>query len=121
MVSEIYTAIEVSDNRYVYSTDSFMDVEGKCYSLRRKSIYDKKGELIKIVLYKPEGKLEYPRKDLDKDMNLVEYTEAPLNQRWIFEGGHLIKENQVINIIRVNKYLVKTELEGKTTFYKLRK
>lgn len=120
-VSEIHTAIRIDNKGYVFSEESFIEINGSYYSLRQKAIYDDEGDLQTIILYKPEGKIEYQKDDLKKDKAIIKNTEMPLNQQWIFRNGKLKTESQAIGVQKVNDSLVMTNIGIETIFYELKK
>ncbi|MBW2963120.1 hypothetical protein [Mesonia aestuariivivens] len=118
-IVEISSGVLVSGENYMYDNNSLFYLGGNKYSLRHKALYDINGALIKLLLYKSEGEIEYNRKEILEDEKLIEYTGFPLKQNWVYKKNKLVDENGKIKIDKeIDNFLI-VDKDRITTFYKV--
>ena len=118
-ICEIFVAIEVSEN-YVYSGESHFILGEKHYSMRKKAIYNEKGDLKKFILYKPEGILEHTKDEIESDMAIINNSYIPFKQNWVFDGEVIDKGNEKISVVKEGERILKTTVGRRVIFYKVR-
>jgi len=118
-VNSISMGIEVQTG-YVFSPEAEIKLNNKIYSLRHKAEYDYKGNIVKLTIYKPEGKLEYDKHDLLKDSGLLQYINLPISQHLRYSSLQgLFDENKMVPARVINdSVLISTEGTSKM-FYSL--
>jgi len=121
-IVEIFTAVEMVDKNYNYSDESVFKLDNIEYSLRSKAIYDASGDIQQLIIYKPEGTLEYNKLQLLEDKNLMVYYDIPLHQSFTYAGGTILKsEDGEIDVIKITEdYLINKTGGDKIRFYKLK-
>lgn len=92
-VREISIAIEIFGSDYVFSDESIVNLGGITYSFRQKAIYGKNGVVQKLLIYKPEGALEYNEKEILNDTKLMINSWLPVSQNWRLMHNVLTDEN----------------------------
>lgn len=121
-IVEIFTGIEIVDKNYVYSDESVFNLNNVQYSLRSKAIYDLNGEIEQLIIFKPEGALEYTKSQVLEDTNLMDYYGFPTYQNFIYSGGFIIKsENERIKVIKAGEDYLINNSSDKVQFYRLNK
>lgn len=55
-----------------FSEDVEIQIKNEKYSLRSKADYDETGTISKLIVYLPEGSLEYTKEDLVNDKNILD-------------------------------------------------
>lgn len=121
-IVEIYIGIEIVDKNYVYSEESVFNLNNVQYSLSSKAIYDLDGEIEQLIIFKPEGALEYTKSQLLEDKNLLDYYGFPTYQNFIYSGGFIIKsENERIKVVKAGEDYLISNSSDKVQFYRLNK
>lgn len=122
-IVEVFTGIEIVDKNYVYSDESVFNLNNIQYSLWSKAIYDLDGEIEQLIIFKPEGALEYTKSQLLEDKNLLDYCGFPIYQNFIYVDGYIIKsENEKIKVVKAGEnYLISKSSDRKVQIYKLNK
>ena len=121
-IVEVFDAVKITDGNHTFSEESIFKVNKTIYSLRTKAIYDKSGTIEKLILYKPEGILEYNKEHLLKDRKIMNYSGFPFSQKWSYVNGSLTDDsiNYISSVTKVSDYILKSEKNKKTIFYKLK-
>lgn len=121
-IVEIFYGVEVVDDGYIYSEGSNFKVdENNKYSLRHKAIYGEDGIIIKFIIYKPEGILNYTNDDLIKDKKILVNFGIPFSQKWTYMNNQLIDDNgkYITKAKKIDKLLLMVKKQG-VIFYKLK-
>ena len=118
-IVEMFKGVEIENLNYEHSNNSIFRLNNVTYSLRQKVIYNEKGEFERFILYKPEGMLEYDKKELLKDKNLIDYYDLSFKQNWFYKDGTLTIESNKIKVLKIEDTFLITEENGVTIFYKL--
>ncbi|MDR2651937.1 MAG: hypothetical protein LBC68_06435 [Prevotellaceae bacterium] len=84
---EHYSSYEYSDDFYIVNNDTI--------SLRSKIKYDKSGNLLNLILYKPEGALNYTNDNVLNDMSLLQFACGNYIQTW-----NIVNDTLLINDIK---------------------
>jgi len=120
-VQEIINGLQLEDgSSYIYSEESLIELGKEKYSLRKKAIYDLRGNLMKIEIYKPEGILSYTKEEILQDSILFELLGFPLKQSWYFQDNKLVKENnKTIKVFMLEENYLKTNENGSIILYRI--
>ncbi len=119
-VVEIFSGIKIENDLYTHSEESIFEIGEQKYSLRARAFYASDGSITKLFLYKSEGTLEYGKDKILKDKNVLDYTGFPFKQSWFYENNQLInKTGEIIEIQEADKKILKSEKDGRITFYKI--
>ena len=120
-IKEIFTAVKVTDSNYVYSDESVYKINKKTYSLREKAIYNKNGDIEKLIIYKSEGILEYNKEKILNDIKILKYSGFPLSQKWRFINNNITdsNNNKISKATILNKYILMSTKDKKVIFYKI--
>jgi len=122
-IVEMFTGIEIVDKNYVYSNESVFNLNNVQYSLRSKAIYNLNGEIEQLIIFKPEGALEYTKSQLLEDKSLMDDYGYPIYQNFIYSGGYIKKsKNERIKVTKAGEeYLISKSSDRKVKFYRLNK
>lgn len=119
-VISILSGIEVVNSDYVYSEESVFKLKDKAYSLRAKADYEN-GELIKIIVYKSEGIIEYNKDDILKDSAIASNYGFPTKQNWKFTNSKgLIKDYEVIKAKLSDDFIIEIKEGSSVIIYQLK-
>lgn len=119
-VISILSGIEVVSSEYVYSEESVFKINDKEYSLRAKADYEN-GELIKIIIYKSEGVIEYSKDDILKDSAIATNYGLPTRQNWKFtKSKGLLKDNEVIKVKLSDDFIIEAKEGNNVLIYQLK-
>lgn len=105
---------------FSYNKDALYQVNNERYIITAKATYDTKGEIEEIVVYKPEGLINYSKADILNDKKLVEYLGFSITQNLVVKSNVLFDgtSTQNVEILEENTMLLKKE-EGNLIFYLL--
>lgn len=81
-IREMVIAVEIFNSNYVFSDESMINVGEITYSVRQKAIYGISGAIQKLIVYKPEGRLEYNEEQILRDTQLIGNYGFPVKQNW---------------------------------------
>jgi hypothetical protein len=113
-ISEILIAIPVAKDFY-YSDESEYLVNGQIYSLRYRAKY-KKGQLIGLKRYLPDGIIEYTLEELKNDTAILTSIELPILQHWeICPDLNLKTETNSVKLTKLDDFHFK-ESNGRRIF-----
>jgi hypothetical protein len=120
-VREISVAIEIVDSDFVFSDKSTFKLGEATYSFRKKAIYGKNGVVQKLIIYKPEGALEYNEDNILDDPALMIDSGLPTRQNWGLVNSVLADENGnfISRMKWVSGSIYKVTNERYTIFYKI--
>lgn len=120
-VIEISTAVPVEDSGYVYSNESLLKVNNDVFSLRSKAYYGRDGELTKLIVYKPEGRIEYQPSELISDTNILTNVGLPRNQSLVYLHDSLKNaKGEIISFEKISDDLLKSSLGGIVMIYRIK-
>ena len=91
-VISISKGIETSDQNYNFSENADIEIENSYYSLRSKAEYSN-GKVVNLIIYHPEGELNYGVKELTDDPKLLPNYGYSFNCTVEREGDKLIDSN----------------------------
>ena len=92
-VREITIAIEIFGSDYVFSDAAIVNLGGLKYLFRQKAIYGKNGGVQKLLIYKPDGALEYNEYEILNDTKLMTDSGLPVFQDYRHIHNALTDEN----------------------------
>ncbi|CAM3972996.1 hypothetical protein FLCU109888_11785 [Flavobacterium cucumis] len=105
---EILTGVEVQNNIYDYSEESFFILNDIKYSLRSKAKYDINGDIQQLMVYKSDGILIYEKNQLLENKDLISYYNVPAHQNFSYlNEGLLISNNEKIKVVSIGDYIIK--------------
>ena len=117
-VVEISSAVLI-DEDYKYSTESIREINGNKVWLRYKACYGTNGNINKLIVYKPEGVLQYEYAEIMADTNIVLNFKLPLTQMWVYRNNKIDKHNdEEINVELVNDTLLMSKVNHDVIFYR---
>tara|TARA_R110002049_G_scaffold286226_1_gene467889 strand:+ start:3916 stop:4377 length:462 start_codon:yes stop_codon:yes gene_type:complete len=119
-VIEIFKGIEIGNDSYSFSEESVFELNGQKYSLRGRAFYTLDGNINNLIVYKPEGALEYDKDDILNDSDILGFYGFPINQNWTYKNNQLVnKKGEVIEVQKVNEKLLKLKETDRITFFKI--
>ena len=121
-VIEVFAAVKVESDGYIYSQESIFRVGEKKYSLRQKAVYGDDGIVQKLIVYRSEGVIEYGKDELGEDRKLLDYLGFPFYQNWVYVNKQLIdgRGEKVEDVKKLGEHLLKAEKNNKSVFYKIK-
>lgn len=120
-VIEIFYGIKV-ERGYIFSEESNFEVdENTKYSLRSKASYGEDGIVSNLVVYKPEGRLEYNREEIIADMGIINFWLLPYSQGLVFTDDKLMDRSgrEVDGVEYINATLLMKDEGNGVLFYRL--
>jgi hypothetical protein len=113
----IIDAIEVNKN-YVFSEEAKFSFMGKYYSARRRIEYNKSGELVKLIVYYPDGTMVYNKTELLADTALIKLFNFPMKQDWVYmQDKGILKDGYLFSIGDLNDTVFTIKDEPQRFFY----
>ncbi len=88
------------DQDLVYNDASIVNIKGKKIFIQKIELYDETNDLLKAIISKPEGAIEYYRDDLLIDKLLIDYYQISIKKNIKTISEKLISINE--NIYDVN-------------------
>tara|TARA_A100000171_G_scaffold52292_1_gene69964 strand:+ start:820 stop:1293 length:474 start_codon:yes stop_codon:yes gene_type:complete len=120
IVQAIAKGIQVESEYHYFSQEADKKIGKTNYSLRSKVEYDLNGDVLRLLVYKPEGVLEYGKEDLVNDKNvLASYGYSFKNKYTISEDGLFDSNEKVIPTKRLERNILSTKTDDKVTLYYL--
>tara|TARA_R110001592_G_scaffold207494_1_gene458372 strand:- start:340 stop:810 length:471 start_codon:yes stop_codon:yes gene_type:complete len=117
-VQAIAKGIQVESEDYYFSEEADKKIGETNYSLRSKVEYDLNGDVLRLLVYKPEGVLEYGKEDLVNDKNvLTSYGYSFKNKYTISEDGLFDSNEKVVPTEKLERNILSTKTDNKVTFY----
>lgn len=98
-VTEINNFIE-ADKRAGYRNSVTFWYENKLYSIKEKAVYDFSRNLLKVIVYYPEGTFELERNDLIQDEKLLQFYGFPLKLTILLKNSDSISINNQLFFIK---------------------
>jgi len=120
IIVEISKGFKIDNRSYIHSDESTFKINSENYSLRSRAIYDQKGHIDSLIVYKPEGTLQYSRSELLEDKNLVNYYNYPLSQNLIYKDCKILDTDKEILINKKFKNYLISQINTSTHIYKFR-
>lgn len=117
-VVEIFNGIEIGNDSF--SEESVFEISGQKYSLRGRAFYTLDGNINNLIVYKPEGSLEYDKDDILNDSDILGFYGFPLKQNWTYQNNQFVnKKGEIIEVQKVNEKLLKLKETDGVTFFKI--
>ena len=98
-VKEINNFIE-ADQRAGYRNSGTFWYENKLYSIKEKAVYDFSRNLLKVIIYYPEGRFELERNDLIHEEKLLQLYGFPLKLTISLKNSDSISINSQLFFIK---------------------
>ena len=90
----------ITPHEYYYNESAFYIVNNDTFFIRFKSEYDNSKSISRLILYMPEGCLEYNKIDILSDPNLLSYTNNNQTLKWKYINDNII--SNTLDTIYVN-------------------
>ncbi len=120
-VISIAKGISVEAKNFYFSEDADIQIKDEKYSLRSKVEYDKTGVISRLLVYHPEGQLEYTKDDLIKDKNVLKNYGYKFNIELTYCDGTLRDiDDNIIAIDKLNEKILRSKNGNKVTLYYLK-